>query len=349
MTELNSLTQDELAALLSELGEPKFRAKQLFQWLQKGASLDEMTNIPKKLREALSVYPIGTAHIFKKRVSPKDGTIKYLFELGDGNMIEGVLMHYSYGSTLCLSTQVGCRMGCMFCASTLNGCIRNLTPGEMIAQINAAEKDCPKEEGANRRVTNIVLMGSGEPLDNYANVVKFLKLATSEDGINMSSRNISVSTCGLVDKIYSFIDDAPHVTLSLSLHAPNDSIRDTIMPVNKRYKVDEVLRAAKAYAVRTGRRVIFEYALIKGVNDGIEHAEELSRRLKYINCHVNLIPLNRVKERGLDGTTREKAYEFAKWLEERRISATVRREMGTDIDGACGQLRRNVLENLKNG
>ena len=192
-------------------------------------------------------------------------------------------------------------------------------------------------------------MGSGEPLDNYANVVKFLKLVTSEDGINMSSRNISVSTCGLVDKIYSFIDDAPHVTLSLSLHAPNDSIRDTIMPVNKRYKVDEVLRAAKAYAVRTGRRVIFEYALIKGVNDGIEHAEELSRRLKYINCHVNLIPLNRVKERGLDGTTREKAYEFAKWLEERRISATVRREMGADIDGACGQLRRNVLENLKNG
>ena len=341
---LNSYTLPELQELFAEWGEPKYRAAQVYDWLSKGKKPDEMTNISKSLRERLNEIPFGDVEIVKRLVSAKDGTIKYLFKLWDGNLIEGVLMRYKYGNTLCISTQVGCNMGCKFCASTLSGCVRNLQSGEMLYEVLAAERDTEKEEGRKRSVTNIVLMGSGEPMDNYDNVVKFLHMVSDENGINISQRNISVSTCGLVDKIRSLPDDGIHVTLSVSLHAPNDELRSQIMPVNRAYPVSEVLAAAKYYSEKTGRRVVFEYALIKGFNDGREQAVELSKKLKNINCHVNLIPLNSVKERNLQGTTRAEAHKFCRMLEDLNISATVRREMGADIDGACGQLRRRVMD-----
>ncbi len=341
---LCDMTLNEIENMVAELNEPKFRAKQIYEWLRKGIDIDDMTNIPKTLREKLAHLDNNKAKIYEKRISQKDGTCKYLFELDDGNMVEGVLMHYKYGNTLCLSTQVGCNMGCAFCASTLNGCIRNLTASEMVSEVMAAENDCPREKNKKRSITNLVLMGSGEPLDNYDNVVEFLKRITAPDGINISPRNISISTCGLVPKVRKFISDAPHVTLSVSLHAPNNEIRDKIMPINKVYKIEQLLEVANEYAEVTGRRVIFEYALIKNLNSSKEHSIELSKRLRGINCHVNLIPLNSVKERNLEGVTRKDAELFAAWLAENKISATVRREMGADIDGACGQLRRKVLE-----
>lgn len=341
---LSDHTLAELEPLMRELQQPKFRARQVFEWLQKGARPDEMSNLPKTLREELAKLPYGGVSVHTKRVSQKDGTIKYLFELEDGNLVEGVLMHYKYGNTLCISTQVGCAMGCAFCASTLSGCVRDLTAGEMLSTVAAVEKDQPHGEGESRTVTNIVLMGSGEPLMNYDNVVKFLRMVSSPDGMNISPRNISLSTCGLIPQLMKFMEEAPHVTLSISLHAPNDAIRSGIMPVNRKYGVEPLLRAAKAYADKTGRRVIFEYALIGGVNNGPEHAAELASKLRGINCHVNLIPLNPVKERSLAGVTRQEAEAFMGWLNKRNISATIRREMGTDIEGACGQLRRRVLE-----
>lgn len=340
---LNSYTLEELQELFSSWGEPKYRAAQVYEWLSRGNKPDEMTNISKKLREKLNEIPFGDVEIVKRLVSAKDGTVKYLFKLWDGNLIEGVLMKYKYGNTLCISTQVGCNMGCLFCASTLAGCVRNLQSGEMLYEVLAAERDTEKAEGKKRAVTNIVLMGSGEPMDNYENVVRFLHMVSDENGINISQRNISVSTCGLVDKIRCLPDDGIHVTLSVSLHAPNDEIRSQIMPVNRAYPMNELLSAAKEYSEKTGRRVVFEYALIKGVNDAPDHALELSKRLRNMNCHVNLIPLNSVKERNLHGTTREEAHKFCKMLEDLGISATVRREMGADIDGACGQLRRRVM------
>lgn len=345
MPNLTDMDIGELELLLTEMGQPKFRARQVFEWIQKGVKPDAMSNLPKALREKLSVLRWGGADIHTKRISEKDGTIKYLFELEDKNLIEGVLMNNRYGNTMCLSTQVGCAMGCAFCASTVAGCVRNLSAGEMLSQVCAVEKDIPHEEGATRTVTNIVLMGSGEPLANYRNTVKFLQLITAPEGLNISPRNISLSTCGLVPEIHSLMEDAPHVTLSISLHAPNNEIRSKLMPVNRKYDIGQVVEAARYYAQKTGRRVIFEYALIKGVNNERQHAKELSRLLKGLNCHVNLIPLNPVKERELDGVSREEAYQFAGWLEEYRISATVRREMGSDIEGACGQLRRSILQN----
>ncbi len=344
MTGLTSKNMEELQALMVELGEPKFRARQVFEWLSRGARPGEMTNLSKPLREKLAALPFGGARIYDKRISPKDGTVKYLFALEDGNLVEGVLMRYKYGNTLCISTQVGCRMGCAFCASTLNGCIRDLEAGEMLGFIACAERDVPAETGKKRSVTNIVLMGSGEPLDNYENVVRFLRLVSAPEGMGISPRNISLSTCGLVPQLRRFMKEAPHVTLSVSLHAPNDSIRGGIMPVNAAYPVAELLAAAKEYADVTGRRVIFEYALIKNRNSGREHAAELAARLRGVNCHVNLIPLNHVEERALVGVTRKDAERFMAWLTEFGISATIRREMGTDIEGACGQLRRRVLE-----
>ena len=340
---LNSYTIEELKELFSEWGEPAYRAKQVFEWIQRGKSIEEMTNLPKSLRERLCELPFGDVSIVKRLVSPKDGTVKYLFKLYDGNLIEGVLMKYKYGNTLCISTQVGCNMGCAFCASTLSGCVRNLQAGEMLYEVLAVEADAEKEDGKKRCVTNIVLMGSGEPLDNYDNTVRFLHTVSAPNGINISQRNISVSTCGLVDKIKCLPDDGIHVTLSVSLHAPNDDIRSSIMPVNRAYPMRELLNAAKWYADTTGRRVIFEYALIKGVNDAPDHALELSKRLRGINCHVNLIPLNTVKERSLTGVSHAEAHKFCKMLEDLNISATVRREMGADIEGACGQLRRRVI------
>ncbi len=346
---LTSLTIQELERLMQEWKEPKFRARQIFEWIARGACPDEMTNLPRPLRVKLTEIGYGGATIREKRTSQKDGTVKYLFELEDGNVVEGVLMKYNYGNTLCISTQVGCRMGCTFCASTLEGCVRNLTAGEMLSFISCVEKDVPTEEGKVRTVTNVVLMGSGEPLDNYDEVVKFLRLVSVPEGMNISPRNISLSTCGLVPQLLRFMEEAPHVTLSVSLHAPNDVVRDQIMPVNKAYRMQELLNAAKLYAQSTGRRVIFEYALIKGLNASEADAAELAKKLKGINCHVNLIPLNQVKERNLSGVTRKDAEQFAAWLSTRGISATVRREMGADIEGACGQLRRRVLAQGEEG
>lgn len=339
-------SQTEIAETMRSFGAPAFRTKQVAEWLKKGVRPADMTNLPKDLRQKMSSVPFGGATIFQKYVSPKDGTVKYLFALEDGNIVEGVLMRYSYGNTVCLSTQIGCNMGCRFCASTLNGCVRDLRPGEMLSFLAEIERDEPPADGKNRTVTNIVLMGSGEPLDNYDNVVCFLNRVTSPDGPNISARNISLSTCGIVPRIYRFIEDAPHVTLSISLHAHNDEMRSAIMPINRAYPIDEVLRAAKAYADRTGRRVVFEYALIGGTNDSHADALALAKRLRGMLCHVNLIPLNPVEERGLNGVSREHAHIFCQWLNNERISATVRREMGTDIEGACGQLRRRVLHDL---
>ena len=340
---LNSYTLPELKELFSEWGEPAYRAKQVYEWLLKGKMPDEMTNISKPLRARLNELTYTGVDIERRLVSPKDGTVKYLFRLHDGNLREGVLMKYKYGNTLCISTQVGCNMGCAFCASTLSGCVRNLQAGEMLSEVLAVEKDTQKDDGKHRAVTNIVLMGSGEPLDNYDHTVRFLKLVSAAEGINISQRNISVSTCGLADKIRTLPDDGVHVTLSVSLHAPNDEIRSSLMPVNRAYPMHEVLSAAKEYSEKTGRRVVFEYALIRGVNDSAENALELSHRLRNMNCHVNLIPLNTVKERNLCGVSREDAHRFCRRLEELNISATVRREMGSDIEGACGQLRRRVM------
>ncbi len=340
------MTHDEVAKLLSDLGEPRYRAKQVYAWLVRGVRPAEMTNLPKALREKLAALPYGAVSIFQKRLSKRDGTAKFLFSLEDENLVEGVLMRYHYGNTVCLSTQVGCRMGCAFCASTLEGKVRDLHAGEMLGQIAAIEKDEPHEDG-HRAVTNLVLMGSGEPLDNFENVVRFLYLVSSPDGMNISPRNISVSTCGIVPKIYEFMEKAPHVTLSVSLHAHDDETRSRIMPINRAYPIAELLKAARAYADGTGRRVVFEYALISGVNASEQDAVALAKRLRGMRCHVNLIPLNPVPERNLSGATRQQAQQFAAWLEREHISATVRREMGTDIEGACGQLRRRVSNELR--
>ena len=343
---LTEMTLDEVAKLLSDLGEPRYRAKQVYAWLVRGVLPAEMTNLPKALREKLAALPYGAVSIFQKRLSERDGTAKFLFSLEDENLVEGVLMRYHYGNTVCLSTQVGCRMGCAFCASTLEGKVRDLHAGEMLGQIAAIEKDEPHEDG-HRAVTNLVLMGSGEPLDNFENVVRFLYLVSSPDGMNISPRNISVSTCGIVPKIYEFMEKAPHVTLSVSLHAHDDETRSRIMPINRAYPIAELLKAARAYADGTGRRVVFEYALISGVNASEQDAVALAKRLRGMRCHVNLIPLNPVPERILSGATRQQAQQFAAWLEREHISATVRREMGTDIEGACGQLRRRVSNELR--
>lgn len=347
MQNLTDYSFEEVQALLSELNEPAYRAKQVYGWLSSCTPPTAMSNIPMQLREKLAAYPFGAVSIFEKRISQKDGTAKYLFSLADGNLVEGVLMRYHYGNTQCLSTQVGCRMGCKFCASTLEGCVRDLTPGEMLGQIAAVERDEPEPGAGKRNVTNLVLMGSGEPLDNYENVVKFLKLVSDPNGMGISPRNISLSTCGLVPLIDRFMKEAPHVTLSVSLHAHDNATRSSIMPINNRYPIEDVLAAAKRYADYTGRRVVFEYALIADKNDAETDAVALAKRLRGINCHVNLIPLNPVKERGLSGTTRERAVQFAGWLERERISATVRREMGTDIESACGQLRRRVIDEIR--
>ena len=338
--ELLSMTFEELSAWMKEQGEAKFRAKQLYDWLQRGAEFDEMSNLSKPLREKLKAEaianPITIREVF---VSKLDGTEKYLYELPDGNIIEGVLMRYHHGNTLCLSTQVGCRMGCAFCASTLEGCVRSLTPGEMLGQIVAANR---RLDG-DGRVGNVVLMGSGEPLDNYDNVVKFLRLMSDERGLNMSLRGVSLSTCGLVPNMYRLAEEGLPVTLSISLHAPNDEVRRKLMPVANAYKIEEVLDACRNYIDKTGRRVIFEYALVGDTNCEMTQADELARRLRGMQCHVNLIPLNEVKERGLKAPTQAQVEAFMKRLEERHISVTRRREMGDDIQGACGQLRRHAL------
>ncbi len=333
--------------VVEELKESRFRAGQIGQWLARGADIDGMTNLSAALRKRLSEVAVANpVRILESYKSQIDETEKFLYALTDGNLIEGVLMRYHHGDTLCVSTQVGCRMGCAFCASTLDGRVRNLTPGEILGQVAAANRHIQAED-PQRRVHNIVLMGSGEPLDNYDNVVRFLKLVNAPEGLNISLRNISLSTCGLVPRMYDFANEGLPVTLSLSLHAPNDEIRRKIMPVAHAYTFDQVLAACKNYVDKTGRRVIFEYALIRDLNSDVRHAEELARRLRGLRCHVNLIPLNDVKERNLAAPDRKTVDAFLKRLELKHISATIRREMGADIEGACGQLRRKVLDEAK--
>lgn len=341
--QLTGMTWQEITELLKEHGESSFRGRQVHDWVLRGAEAEEMTNLPVVLRERLKeitvVQPVRIEHVY---LSKTDGTAKFLYLLEDGNMVEGVLMRYHYGDTLCLSTQVGCRMGCRFCASTLDGCIRSLTPGEMMGQVIRAEQ-WARSTDPDRRVHNIVLMGSGEPLDNYDNVMRFLRLVNDPGGKGISLRNISLSTCGLCDRMHRFAEEGLPVTLSVSLHAPNDAIRRTMMPVAERWPIEQVLQECRYYIEKTGRRVVFEYALVEGVNCSAEHADELARRLRGMQCHVNLIPLNAVKERSLRAPDRTLAEQFLRQLEKRHISATIRREMGSDIDGACGQLRRKVL------
>lgn len=339
MKEMLNLTMDEIASALRDMGEKPYRAGQVFAWLHRGATFDEMSNLPLSLRERLKEDFIDQpVSIRAMRVSDHDGTRKFLFSLPDGNCVEGVLMHYKYGDTLCLSTQVGCRMGCLFCASGLNGRVRDLTGGEMLGQVL-----CANRYARDARVHNIVLMGSGEPLDNYDNTVRFLRLVSDEKGINIGIRHISLSTCGLAPEVLRFAGEGLPVTLSLSLHAPNDAIRQRIMPIAHRYAIDETLAACRTYVEKTGRRLVVEYALIGGVNDSDACADELASRLRNLQCHVNLIPLNAVPERKLNGVSEETVRRFLDRLTMRRISATRRREMGDDIEGACGQLRRKTL------
>lgn len=340
MIELMGLYLPEIRQEMLSLGEKPFRAEQIYRWLHKGASFDEMSDLSPALRKRLAEnYVAQPVRVLEKHVSALDGTIKLLYALRDGNCVEGVLMRYHYGSTLCVSTQVGCRMGCRFCASTLDGCVRNLSAAEILGQVQCADKLLDGE-----RVHNIVLMGSGEPLDNYENVVRFLRLVSDEKGLNIGLRHISLSTCGLVPEMRRFAEEGLPVTLSLSLHAPSDEIRKTLMPIAHRYTLRETLDACRYYIEKTGRRVVLEYALIDRVNAAPEQAKQLASLLRGMQCHVNLIPLNTVKERDLYGVSEKQVTEFLKTLEECRISATRRREMGDDIQGACGQLRKRYLE-----
>ena len=333
---LKNLTQPELAAILQELGQPAFRAGQVFAWLHKGVrSYDEMTNLPKNLREVLAEkYPICPPKVVRKQESARDGTIKYLWKLSDGNCVETVLMRYHYGNTVCISTEVGCRMGCAFCASTLGGLVRRLEPFEMLDQVLFTQVD------SGLPVSHIVLMGIGEPLDNFENVLRFLELVNTPQGMNISMRHVSLSTCGLVPKIDELAKRKLQLTLSVSLHAPNDETRNRIMPVNRAYPSEELLNACRRYYAETSRRISFEYAMIDGVNDSEADAKELLRRLKGLPAHFNLIPLNHVEESPLKPSSRAAVARFQKILEDGGIPATVRRTLGGDIDASCGQLRR---------
>ncbi|MBR5344205.1 MAG: 23S rRNA (adenine(2503)-C(2))-methyltransferase RlmN [Clostridia bacterium] len=334
----------ELTDWCKDQGLPGFRGKQIFQWIHRGVDFDGMSNLPASLRENLKEEAIAQpVSIRTTRVSALDGTVKFLFALLDGNCVEGVLMRYHHGCTLCISTQVGCRMGCAFCASTLEGCVRNLTAGEMLGEILCANRFLVESGEPDTKVHNVVLMGSGEPLDNYDETVRFLRLLREPEGVNLSLRGVSLSTCGLVDRMNRFAEEGLPVTLSVSLHAPNDGIRKKLMPVANRWPIDQVLAASRNYVEKTGRRVIFEYALVDGVNADPAQAVELASRLRHLQCHVNLIPLNDVPERGLKGVSEAQVKRFLDTLTEHRISATRRREMGDDIEGACGQLRRREI------
>lgn len=340
---LQDFSFDEIQNLIEELGEKKFRATQVFKGLMQGKRISDITDISKDLRakllERFENEPIKIIKVF----TSSDGTEKYLFELSDGNIIEGVLMSYKYGKTQCVSTQVGCRMNCAFCASGLNGLVRNLSSGEILCQILVVNA---KHGGTidKRAVTNVVLMGSGEPLDNYDNTVKFLKNVTADGGICISGRNISLSTCGLVPNMYKLAEENIPVNLTVSLHSPSDDERKRIMPVANAYKIEDILKACAYYFEKTGRRYIFEYSLIDGENTDKRHADMLISLLKGKPCHVNLIRLNEVKERGLQSISEKEAYRFLGLLEKGGLSATLRRQIGADIGGACGQLRNGYID-----
>lgn len=340
LTDIQSMTKAELEILLKEMKQPSFRAKQIFDWIhvKKVSSFEEMTNLPKPLIALLKekCY-ITTLTIEKKLISQIDGTTKYLFSLSDNELIESVVMRYQHGNSICISTQVGCKMGCVFCASTKAGFVRNLRPSEILEQIYMAGKDL------DERISNVVLMGIGEPLDNYDNVIRFLELLSCEDGHNLSLRHVSLSTCGVVDKIYALAEKKLGLTLSISLHAPNDVLRSETMPINHRFGIEELLSACKYYAKQTGRRISFEYALIKGVNDSKACADELAKRLKGMLCHVNLIPVNEIKETEFKKSDRQNVLTFQKMLMDKGINTTIRRTLGVDISAACGQLRRENI------
>lgn len=340
MINLLDMTCEEVTSYIISQNEPKFRGKQIYSWLYKGiSSFEDMLNIPKSLREKLTENcTLGQLEIAEKFVSDIDETRKYLLQLNDGNYIETVLMKYHHGYTLCVSSQVGCRMGCKFCASTLNGKVRDLTPGEIIGQILAVQNDL------GERISNIVMMGIGEPLDNYDNVMKFLEIVSSPEGLNIGMRHISLSTCGLVPKIYELADEKLQITLSISLHATDDKMRSSIMPVNNKYNIEKLIDACRYYIEKTNRRISFEYTLISGVNDNIETADALIKLLSGMLCHVNLIPVNAVSETGFKKTDRKKVEAFQARLEKNGISATIRREMGSDISAACGQLRNKKTQ-----
>lgn len=343
MVDLLSMTDAEASEFLCGIGVERYRVGQIFGWLMKGKDFDSMKNIPASLREKLSAEcEMRLPKVERKQISASDGTVKYLFKLLDGACIESVLMKYDYGNTLCISSQVGCRMGCRFCASTLGGKERDLLPSEMLGQIIAAQSD------SGERVSHVVMMGIGEPLDNYDNVLKFLRLVNSESRLHLSYRNISLSTCGIVEGIRMLAKEDIPLTLSVSLHAATDTARSEIMPINRRYPISELLGACRDYFATTGRRISFEYTLLSGVNDSPEHARELASALRSslgnMPIHVNLIRLNEVKEREFKRTDTASAYTFADLLNHSGIVATVRRRLGTDIDAACGQLRRKVAK-----
>ncbi|MBQ7371617.1 MAG: 23S rRNA (adenine(2503)-C(2))-methyltransferase RlmN [Blautia sp.] len=338
--DIKSMTLEELKALMTELGDRPFRAKQLYSWLHERlvTSCEDMTNLPKSLREKLQPFPITALEPVDIKISAIDGTRKYLFRLADGNVVESVLMKYKHGNSVCISSQVGCRMGCRFCASTIGGLTRGLLPSEMLDQIYRIQTL------TGERVSNVVVMGTGEPLDNYDNLLRFIHLLTEEGGLHISQRNLTVSTCGIVPNMYRLAEEKLQITLALSLHAPDDEKRRELMPIAHKYTMDEVLEACRNYFEKTGRRITFEYSLVAGVNDSGEDARKLSERLQGLNCHVNLIPVNPIKERSYQRSTRQAVENFKIKLEKNGINVTIRREMGSDIDGACGQLRKSYME-----
>lgn len=338
--ELRGQRVSTLEALCQGMNCPKFRAKQIFKWVNKGVcSFDEMSDLPKDFREKLAERTfINSAKILEVVHSEKDGTRKYLFQLKDGNIIESVLMRYKHGNSVCVSTQVGCRMGCNFCASTIDGMVRNLTAGEILGQILDIQNDI------GERVSNIVLMGSGEPLDNFAEVVKFLEIVNHKEGLNLSHRHVTLSTCGIVPRIYELANLKYQLTLAISLHSADNAERTELMPVNKGYPIEMLLEACDYYATTTGRRITYEYALILGKNDKEEKAKELAKLLRGRLCHVNLIPINPVKERGYEASDNQSIEKFKMILKRAGIETTIRRELGSDINAACGQLRKSHLE-----
>ncbi|MCQ4936896.1 23S rRNA (adenine(2503)-C(2))-methyltransferase RlmN [Anaerotignum propionicum] len=342
--DLKSMSLEELQLFLADMKEPKFRGKQVFEWIHKKqvSSFDEMTNLSKSLREKLQQNAVlGGVEMVRRLISQVDGTRKYLFALENDSVIESVLMKYEHGNTVCISTQAGCRMGCKFCASTLDGVERNLTAGEMLSQVYEIQKDC------GERISGVVLMGSGEPLDNYENVVKFIHLINHPDGQNMGQRHITLSTCGLIEKMYQLEEEHLQITLAVSLHAPNDEIRKSIMPVAKANSMDRLLVACRDYAEKTKRRITFEYAMMRGVNDSDDCAKELAKKLRDTLCHVNLIPVNDVKERDYIKSSNDRVKQFATLLQENGVETTIRRKLGSDIDAACGQLRRSHLKDKR--
>lgn len=339
--DIKSLDYSELTEYIVGMGEKKFRAAQLYEWMHKklASGYDEMTNISEKLKERLKEDTLYTClEPVRIQESKLDGTKKYLFRLYDDNLIESVLMKYHHGNSVCISSQVGCKMGCRFCASTLNGCVRNLTPAEMLDQVYRIQ------QLTGERVSNIVIMGSGEPMDNYVNVVKFLELINSEKGLNISQRNITVSTCGLVPKIKQLAELKLQITLAISLHAPNDELRRTMMPIADTYSIEQIMEACRYYLDKTARRISFEYSLVKGVNDTDGCARQLIALVHGMNCHINLIPVNPIKERDYEQSEKNSIQNFKDLLEKAGINVTIRREMGRDIDGACGQLRQNHMD-----